>query len=174
MGLVVSAALVVWILLPSAGRPKRSTEPPAFAQDALPVVTGGSSTGDPAARTTIAAMDPSVREMSVNLNSEETSPEDDLATVQEILDLASRATGGHPSGENGDITAALVGSGEGAFLPKNHPAIRDGELLDRWGTPYWFHPVDRNTTEIRSAGPDRELFTSDDVVLNDSGVGAPN
>ena len=115
-------------------------------------------------------MDEGVRQITSKLNDEATQPEEDLNAIQEILNLAARASGGHPSGENGDITAALIGQGEGAFLPKNHPAVRNGELIDRWGTPYWFHPVNQNTTEIRSAGPDRELFTADDLVLNDSGV----
>ena len=116
-------------------------------------------------------MDEGVRQITAQLNDDATQPEDDLAAIQEILNLAARAHGGHPSGENSDITATLIGQGEGAFLPKRHPAVREGELIDRWGTPYWFHPVNANTTEIRSAGPDRELFTLDDVVLNDSGVG---
>jgi hypothetical protein len=38
-------------------------------------------------------------------------------------------------------------------------------LLDRWGTPYYFHPIARNVLGLRSAGPDGKLWTADDVVL---------
>ena len=42
--------------------------------------------------------------------------------------------------------------------------LRDGELVDRWGTPYFFHSVSAEKMEIVSAGPDKELWTDDDVV----------
>ena len=52
------------------------------------------------------------------------------------------------------------------MLPHDHPDISEkGELLDRWGTPYFFHPVSEKRVDILSAGPDRTLFTDDDVSL---------
>ena len=39
-----------------------------------------------------------------------------------------------------------------------------GELVDSWGTPYFFHQVSGTETEIRSAGPDRKMWTEDDLV----------
>ena len=54
-----------------------------------------------------------------------------------------------------------------AVLLPNHPSLnQEGELLDRWGTPYWFHPVSRDLMEIVSAGPDKKLWTEDDVRIN--------
>ena len=44
--------------------------------------------------------------------------------------------------------------------------IVKGQLVDRWGTAYWFHPNSSYQMEIRSAGPDKNLFTADDVVKN--------
>ncbi|GAB4173537.1 MAG: hypothetical protein Fur0032_13170 [Terrimicrobiaceae bacterium] len=40
----------------------------------------------------------------------------------------------------------------------------DGQLLDRWGVPYHLHQMSSNDLDFRSAGPDRELFTADDLV----------
>ena len=39
----------------------------------------------------------------------------------------------------------------------------DNEILDRWGKPFFFHVISKNAVEIISAGPDGELFTSDDI-----------
>ena len=75
---------------------------------------------------------------------------------------------GNPVGENREITAALTGrnSLEFAFIPADCPAIDSkGELCDRWGTPYFFHQLSGEKMEIRSAGPDRRLWTGDDEVL---------
>lgn len=71
-----------------------------------------------------------------------------------------------PGGENDEITAQLRGRNPKhlAFIAPDHPAINEqGQLLDRWGTPFHFHPVSREELEFRSAGPDRKLFTADDV-----------
>jgi hypothetical protein len=37
-----------------------------------------------------------------------------------------------------------------------------GELTDRWGTPFFFHQVSKAQMEVRSAGPDRRMWTADD------------
>jgi len=75
---------------------------------------------------------------------------------------------GNPVGENSEITAALTGRNRlsCAFIPPGHPAINaKGELCDRWGTPFFFHQLSGERMEIRSAGPDRRLWTRDDEVL---------
>lgn len=118
------------------------------------------------------AMDPHLRDLGLSLNSPDHEPQQDLEILDELLGLHQRALGAHPSGDNSDIAAALVGAGpEGVFLPRSAAALRDGQLIDRWGSPYWFHPVSANLTEIRSAGPDRQLFTGDDLVVNPSPAG---
>ena len=63
--------------------------------------------------------------------------------------------------------AALVGENakRTAYLTRDCPALVDGKLVDRWGTPYWFHATSNRVTEIVSAGPDRKLFTGDDLHL---------
>ncbi len=72
-----------------------------------------------------------------------------------------------PLGDNEDITAALTGHNRQhvVFIPPDHPAIdAQGRLLDRWGSPYFFHARGAETIDLRSAGPDRTLFTPDDLT----------
>ena len=40
----------------------------------------------------------------------------------------------------------------------------DGELVDPWGTPYFFHQLSGTEMEIHSAGPDKKMWTDDDLV----------
>jgi hypothetical protein len=75
---------------------------------------------------------------------------------------------GNPTGTNAEITAALTGRNplRLALIPPGHSAINPaGELCDRWGTPLFFHAESATRMEVRSAGPDRRLWTDDDVGL---------
>jgi len=38
-------------------------------------------------------------------------------------------------------------------------------LVDAWGTPYFFHQLAAMEMEIRSAGPDKVMWTADDLVI---------
>ncbi len=123
-------------------------------------------------------VDPVNATRAAQLNLPETTPRQDLEIVAEFVDLYRKIHGGNPIGSNEDITAAITGADNpgksGRLFPGAHSAIRDGQLRDRWGTPYWFHPNSGSQMEIRSAGADRQMFTVDDVVLNPSpsGLGA--
>ena len=70
-----------------------------------------------------------------------------------------------PLGDNRDIARALAGGNRRGLVlvPTNDPAFRDGQLVDPWGTPYWFHPRAPDAIDIVSAGADRKLLTDDDV-----------
>jgi hypothetical protein len=77
--------------------------------------------------------------------------------------------GGNPIGNNREITAKLNGGNpkQIVFL-KEEDGMRvnqRGELIDNWGTPFFFHQISGTEMEIRSAGPDRKMWTSDDLVL---------
>jgi hypothetical protein len=103
------------------------------------------------------------------LNSPSGSVHADLRLVNAIF-IAYRGAlrTGNPVGENSEITAALRGRNKlgFAFIPVDCPAVNaKGELCDRWGTPYFFHQLSGEQMEIRSAGPDRRLWTADDQVL---------
>jgi hypothetical protein len=77
------------------------------------------------------------------------------------------AYAGNPVGNNAEITAALQGENPKQinFLkPDGNRVNASGELVDPWGTPYFFHQLSAQQTEIRSAGPDRTMYTADDLV----------
>lgn len=109
---------------------------------------------------------PIAAELSASLNREEESPEQNLQAMEEVIHMYRQGFGENPVGQNDDIVAALLGENEkkAAYLPADCPAIKNGKLVDRWGSPWWFHPVSGTQMEIRSAGPDRDLFTADDIV----------
>jgi len=78
-----------------------------------------------------------------------------------------------PMSDNADWAAALRGANpaQQRFLPDRHRALNaDGLLVDRWDTPLFFHPLSRGRYEIRSAGPDRKMWTADDLHRNPEGT----
>ena len=85
-----------------------------------------------------------------------------------VRDYAARF-GGNPFGINREITSKLNGANpkQVVFLkPEDGMRISDrGELIDNWGTPFFFHQISGTEMEIRSAGPDRKLWTKDDLVI---------
>jgi hypothetical protein len=75
--------------------------------------------------------------------------------------------GENPVGTNAEIMKAIMGGNpKGAQLaPSEGQTLNEaGELLDRWGTPYFFHQLSKDLMEIHSAGPDRRMGTRDDIV----------
>jgi hypothetical protein len=74
----------------------------------------------------------------------------------------------NPVGNNAEITRLLLGqNSKGArYLPDDAHLNDKKELTDRWGQPLFFHQVSATNTEIRSAGPDRKMWTADDEVLH--------
>jgi hypothetical protein len=94
-------------------------------------------------------------------------------TVLENMRMAVRnygsMFGGNPVGTNPEITQALNGANpkEVKFLdPENGMRVNsNGELVDSWGTPFFFHQLSANEMEIRSAGPDKQMWTADDLVI---------
>ena len=76
--------------------------------------------------------------------------------------------GSNPVGTNPEITRTLSGENprQVKFL-KPESGLRvnsNGELVDPWGTAFFFHQLSGTEMEIRSAGPDRKMWTSDDLV----------
>lgn len=96
---------------------------------------------------------------------------DDVQTVSILLQEFRRAFGAMPTGElNDEIVRRLQGENPKgiAVLPKTHSSIsNEGELLDRWGTPYRFHPESAWHMTVRSAGPDKRMWTGDDQLSED-------
>ena len=161
--LALGALLLLLVLGPRMGRPRG--EAPA-SQAHAPAPAPGSRSGSDARP----AADASGRsELADGLNSPAGNARADLRIIDQIF-IAYRGAlhSGNPTGENAEITAALKGRNKlgFAFIPPDNPAINSkGELCDRWGTPYFFHQLSGEKMEIRSAGPDHNLWTADDVVF---------
>ena len=97
-----------------------------------------------------------------------TLPAEEPRIVLNVLDAYRRSFGGYPAGEgNRQFVNALLGANAQKlpFIPADHPRLNArGELVDAWGTPFFFHLLSHNSIEVRSAGPDRLLYTADDIV----------
>lgn len=96
-------------------------------------------------------------------------PETVLENVRSAFRNYAARFGGNPVGTNPEITAALNGGNSGQVQFVNtDDGLRvneDGELIDSWGTPYFFHQLSGTEMEIHSAGPDRRMWTADDLVI---------
>jgi hypothetical protein len=170
---VVLLAAVAWWFWPRAAAPGRLAPAPAAAH---PGLTGGgtgilrphANPNPPGPDTPPIADAPS--ELADKLNSPATDIHADLRLLNEIfVTYRGSVHAQNPVGDNIDITAVLTGRNSlgFAFIPKDNPAINaNGELCDRWGTPFFFHQMSGEEMEIRSAGPDRKLWTADDEVLS--------
>ncbi len=96
------------------------------------------------------------------------TPEQELDVLANLLLLYREAIGSVPTGEkNAHIMNALRGNNpeRQSWFPLEHPRLSpEGDLLDPWGTPYFFHNLSSTRLEVRSAGPDREMFSDDDLI----------
>ncbi len=169
--LILAAALLialVWFL-----RPRHETSdvpPPTMSVATSSPAVAQSKMENPKSK--IPAALPALTEISHladALNSPAADIRADLNILKEALAnfRSNFPRDGNPVGNNAEITAALSGRNKlrYAVIPPNHPAInRAGELCDRWGTPFFFHAESANTMGIRSAGPDKKMWTDDDIA----------
>ena len=89
-----------------------------------------------------------------------------LENVQVMFREFRDAVGENPVGTNAEIMRAVMGDNlkQVRIFPADGSSLNAaGELIDRWGTPYFFHQVSKTEMEIRSAGPDRKMWTNDDL-----------
>ncbi|MBK1853690.1 hypothetical protein JO972_01855 [Verrucomicrobiaceae bacterium 5K15] len=108
--------------------------------------------------------------------SDDTTLRDDLQAISRLslsyITLVKNHAN-HPVGCNADLADAFHGKNphQQRFLPDRHKVFNDeGEMIDRWQTPLFIHPVSAGRWEIRSAGPDRKLWTGDDLQLLPNGT----
>jgi hypothetical protein len=73
----------------------------------------------------------------------------------------------NPVGNNAEITRALSGKNSRGtrYLPPDAHINDKGQLTDHWDQPVFFHQISSALMEVRSAGPDRIMWTADDEVL---------
>ena len=148
------------------------TKPPAATSTpgAAPVTasTAGSAVG---LSVTQSSLPPERSNLADALNSPSTDIRADLRLVSSIVETfrTNFLQTGNPVGSNAEITAALTGQNKLrlSLIPADHSAInKAGELCDRWGTPFFFHAESATRMEIRSAGPDKKMWSDDDVVIS--------
>ena len=76
--------------------------------------------------------------------------------------------GENPVGNNAEITAALMGKNpKSVNFITAESGLRvngQGEMIDAWDTPFFFHQLSSQLTEIRSAGQDKQMWTFDDQI----------
>jgi len=156
--------LVAWLLWL---RPAATAPLPSTASVSTPSSVGTSTQKLATPSATPAPTE--VSHLADNLNAPTADIRADLRIVSDILATfrSNFPRDGNPVGNNAEITAALAGQNKlrFAFLPPTHSAINpQGELCDRWGTPFFFHAESGSKMEVRSAGPDKKLYTPDDAV----------
>lgn len=160
------------LTLPSRSKPPSKPQSPA---PAVAAPTPAPPPPEPPPRDR-RAIDPEIQKLADRLIDHVQTPLNDLEVVHEFFDMYRKAMSQMPVGSNEDLTAILTGGNpqDGVLFPADSPMIVNGQIVDRWGSPYWIHPNSGARVEIRSAGPDKSLFTPDDIVLNPSprGLGA--
>ena len=91
-----------------------------------------------------------------------------LENVRTAIHNYGQRFGGNPVGNNAEITRALGGKNPGQVNYLNADAglrvNEKGEMIDAWGTPFFFHQLSGTVMEIHSAGPDKKMWTADDLV----------
>jgi hypothetical protein len=152
-------ALIFWSFWPSK-------------PESVPLATASVSArvAPPAARVEPAPLPVERSALADELNSSRGDIAADLHVVLELISAfrTNFPRAGNPVGSNAEITAALSGRNalHVAFIAPDHAAInRDGELCDRWGTPFFFHAESGTRMSIQSAGPDKKMHTADDSML---------
>lgn len=145
---------------------------PAAPVAPSPVESPGATTSSPAGIPSTFPTVPVLPATPFLLGSADTPPAMEPATLLSNMRIAihnyGSRFGGNPIGTNPEITKALNGDN-----PKQVTFITEdsglrinarGELVDYWGTPFFFHQLSGTEMEIRSAGPDRVMWTADDLV----------
>ena len=103
------------------------------------------------------------------LNAADGSIEEDLRTVRSLFLNYFTVYKQAPVGTNKEMMKAFLGENPRGirYVPDDHPSVNEkGELVDRWGTPFFFHQVAAQKIEIRSAGQDRIMWTEDDRFVD--------
>ncbi|KRP37414.1 MAG: hypothetical protein ABS34_02875 [Opitutaceae bacterium BACL24 MAG-120322-bin51] len=106
--------------------------------------------------------------MQINQNAD---PLQSIYAVEQLFADYRYAYKENPVGsENAEITQQLLGKNPKriVFIDPRCAALRGNQLVDQWGSPFFFHAVSGQQMQVRSAGPDRQLWTADDVLVEDS------
>ncbi len=183
---ILAAALVIWL---SFNKTKTASSPPAPSRDiaaeniavsnalaaqntnTLAIIRSNfarvETTGTLPSATATATSHPSGPAAPLQFTN--FAPASVLENMSHVFRQYNQMFGGNPVGINSEITSQLSGENPKHinFL-NSEDGVRineKGELIDPWGTPYFFHQLSGTEMEIHSAGPDRIMWTSDDLVI---------
>jgi hypothetical protein len=110
--------------------------------------------------------------MAGQLHKKGADPYNDVGILEGILGYYRLMYRENPVAEsNISIIEALTGKNQHNMVvfPDDHPDLNaQGQLLDRWGTPYFFHALSSTQMDILSAGADRKRGTLDDIKLGET------
>jgi hypothetical protein len=165
LGALAGVAIALWLYTPRVDVPATSSpEASATGQTGAssePVPTGPVAIPAPEIPADLPPPKPRVAH----------SPEalKEMDEVQFMLRDFRVRLGGNPAGTNAEIMKELMGDNRAhaRFVPSEGVKLNEhGELLDRWDSPYFFHQISMKEMELRSSGPDRQMWTADDIVVN--------
>lgn len=182
---IIGVVVFVWLLRPASTSSPGAQTAPEASVPSPPAAVAPSKTAaaiDPApggvpGTPVVPPPSPPVQMPAVSPNAPVPSapaaapmPREEIEAEIEEVQLALRdfrtRLGGNPVGNNAEITKALLGDNLKQVkipVPSGAQLNGDGELCDRWGTPFFFHQLSATRMEIRSAGPDRKMWSADDV-----------
>jgi hypothetical protein len=147
------------------------TPPPATAEIPVPPTPPAAAipaAALPATATTSPSAAPVLPGSATEIPATAEDISEDLSAVDSTIRNFQAVHGENPIGSNAEITAALLGNNLKQIkleVPAGSRLNSEGEMCDRWGTPYFFHQVSGTEMEIRSAGPDRRMWTGDDSQM---------
>jgi len=146
---------------PKVGETPQGAESPAVVEEAA----GASVSRDPA-NPLVASTVPGAQ----GVTAANDDPEEMKELDKIVLMLRDYRTlmGENPVGTNAEIMKAIMGGNpKGAMVgpPEGMEVSGGGELMDRWGTPYFFHQLGKDLMEIHSAGADKVMGTGDDLMM---------
>ncbi|MFP6872531.1 MAG: hypothetical protein VCA55_03395 [Verrucomicrobiales bacterium] len=103
------------------------------------------------------------------LHNKDIPAEEDVQILDAIFGYYRLVNRSNPvAGENFEVINSLAGKNRHRIVvfPLDHPDLDNhGNLLDRWGSPYFFHAISATQLDIQSAGPDRKRGSADDLKL---------
>ena len=184
---IVALAIALLVLFAVRPRQRPTADIPAVSTPAPPAVASATaSTPDastspgftpPSSKGTPASVSPPVQTEASLPPATSPAPQpipplaelrDEIDNVQFALRDFRSVLGENPVGNNAEITKALTGDNLKQVkipIPQGSSVNANGEMCDRWGTPYFFHQLSGKQMEIHSAGPDHQMGTSDDLVV---------
>jgi hypothetical protein len=179
---IIAVTVGIWFWKKNSVPPKSEMPATSVSKNNSNAAITGNSSSQIAGGTSKSAENAAANLSQTNLALRAASPNPEPATNEgqklsafTILDNARMvihnyhdAFGENPVGTNPEITAALTGqnSKQISFInPESGLRVNDnGELVDAWDAPFFFHQISRDIMEIRSAGPDKKMWTPDDSM----------